>query len=71
MECRCTDATEFYGDDASSYAAGHLVRATTNEETLSATYTCPDTGRCWEMDFPPDVPGGDAGDARLRQIRAE
>ena len=68
MDCRCTEATEFYGNEASSYASGHLVRDETIEDELRVTYTCPDTGRRWEMDFPPDEPEGDPGDARLRQI---
>ena len=68
MECRCNEATELYGDEASQYAAGHLVRDETIEDELRATYSCPDTGRRWEMDFPPDEPGGDPGDARLRQV---
>ena len=68
MECRCTEATEFYGDEASSYASGHLIRGETVEDELRATYTCPDTGRRWQLGFPPDVRGGDPGDVRLRQV---
>ena len=67
MECRCDNATEFYGEEASAYASAHLVRDATIEDELRAAYTCPDTGRRWEMDFPPDEAGGDPGDARLRQ----
>ena len=68
VECLCTQATELYGNEADRYAAGHLVRDRTIDDELRATYSCPDTGRRWELDFPPDVPDGDAGDARLRQV---
>ena len=68
VECRCTRMTELYGNDASQYAAGHLVRERTDDDELVAHYSCPDTGRRWQLDFPPDVPGGDPGDARLRQV---
>ncbi len=68
MRCRCNEATEFYGDEAQQYASGHLVRDETVEDELRVTYSCPDTGTRWDMDFPPDRPGGDPGDARLRQV---
>ena len=68
MECRCNESTEFYGDEAASYAAGHLVRDETVADELRSAYSCRDTGRRWQLDFPPDTPGGDPGDARLRVV---
>jgi hypothetical protein len=44
MGCRCTDATEFYGQEAEAYLADHLVA------DADGTYSCPDTGARWQVD---------------------
>ena len=48
MECRCNEATQFHGDEATAYAAEHLV-----EESRAAgepeRFACPDTGARWEL----------------------
>ncbi len=69
MKCRCTNAIEFYGREAQQYAAAQLVRDETAEDELRATYSCPDTGAVWELDFPPNDRRDEPGDARLRRVR--
>ena len=44
MECRCGDATEFYGTEAEAYLAEHL------QATSDGTYACPDTGARWQVE---------------------
>ena len=48
MECRCNDATQFHGDEATAYAADHLA-----EESRAAgereRFACPGTGARWEL----------------------
>ena len=48
MECRCRDATEFRGDEAELYAAGHLV-AESVAAGQAETFACPDTGKRWRL----------------------
>ena len=64
MDCRCNDATEFYGEEAERYAADHLVADESRDEPLEERYSCPDTGRRWPLDYP-DRTDGDPGPARL------
>ena len=61
MDCRCNEATELYGDEAETYAAGHLVVGEA-ENRGEERFSCPDTGRRWLLDRPDDT-----GQARLRR----
>ena len=58
MECRCEEATEFYGGEAGDYVSGHLVAD-------GDRYRCPDTGYVWELDI------SDPEQTRLTQIGRE
>jgi hypothetical protein len=65
MECRCNDSMEFHGQDAEDYAAAHLVRSETRADSLEESYSCPDTGKRWTLDWPAATER-DPGQARLR-----
>lgn len=65
MECRCNDATEFYGEEAERYAGEHLVREETSSERFEERFSCPDTGVRWLLDYP-ERTERDPGQARLR-----
>jgi hypothetical protein len=54
VRCRCTEATEFYGEEAERYLADHL-------QADGDRYVCPDTGRRWRLEQT------DAGQPRLVQ----
>jgi hypothetical protein len=43
VECRCNEATEFTGDEATRYAEEHLV------EDSAGVFNCPDTGARWSL----------------------
>jgi hypothetical protein len=44
MECRCTNVTELYGDEAGEYVTQHL------HPDDEGNFVCPDTGRVWRLD---------------------
>ena len=44
MDCRCDTVEELYGAEAEAYLADHLHRAP------DGTYSCPDTGKRWQVD---------------------
>ncbi len=48
MECRCRHATEFRGDEAELYAAGHLVADSAPGDS-GDLFACPDTGKRWRL----------------------
>ena len=48
MQCRCNEATQFHGDEAELYAAGHLVAEARVAGGLES-FSCPDTGVRWEL----------------------
>ena len=43
MECRCTHADVLYGEEATAYAAEHLV-------SDGQALVCPDTGARWRVE---------------------
>ena len=67
MECRCDTVAELYGPEAEDYAGEHLVRGDTDTERMTERFSCPETGRHWELTYPE---GGDRepGQARLRAV---
>jgi len=65
VDCRCDTVTELYGGEAEEYAGAHLRRTETRTEQLEESYTCPDTGRDWVLDYP-DKTEREPGQARLR-----
>jgi hypothetical protein len=64
MDCRCNEATEFYGDEAESYARDHLVTDEVRSEAFEELLSCPDTGRQWRLDYP-ERTEREPGQARL------
>ena len=65
MDCRCNDATEFYGDEAERYAAEHLTAGEADPARFEERFSCPDTGRVWLLDYP-ERTEREPGQARLR-----
>ncbi len=65
MECRCNDATEFYGDEAERYAREHLTAEEADSARFEERFSCPDTGRAWLLDYP-ERTEREPGQARLR-----
>ena len=61
MDCRCNEATEFYGNEAEQYARDHLVTDEVRTEAFGELLSCPDTGRRWQLGYDED------GQARLVQ----
>jgi hypothetical protein len=43
---------ELHVRDAEEYASAHLVREESRDESLEETYSCPDTGKRWILDWP-------------------
>jgi hypothetical protein len=68
MACRCNEVTELYGDEAETYAAEHLRRTETRTDALEESYSCPDTGAGWLLDYP-DRTEREPGQARLAKVQ--
>ena len=49
MDCRCNDATEFYGNEAEQYARDHLLTDEVRTDAFEELLSCPDTGARWEL----------------------
>ena len=67
MDCRCNDATEFYGQEAESYARDHLATDEVRTDAFEELLSCPDTGRRWKLDYP-DRTEREPGQARLAVV---
>jgi hypothetical protein len=64
VDCRCNEATEFYGDEAEAYAREHLVSDEVRSDAFEEILSCPNTGRRWRLDYP-ERTKDDPGQARL------
>jgi hypothetical protein len=64
MDCRCDTVAELYGPEAEDYAEEHLHREETNTAQFTETFSCPDTGARWLLDFP-ERTEREPGQARL------
>jgi hypothetical protein len=64
MDCRCNDATEFYGEEAERYAREHLHTDEVRSESFEEVLACPDTGARWLLSFP-ERTEREPGQARL------
>jgi hypothetical protein len=56
-----------FGDEAEAYAGEHLVRGDADTERMVERFSCPDTGRRWELDYP-EHDDREPGQARLRAV---
>jgi hypothetical protein len=52
MECRCATIDRLEGNEAASYAAGHLRQLSVDNDSWNAIYRCPKTGAEWTESFP-------------------
>jgi hypothetical protein len=64
MDCRCDTVAELYGNEAEDYAGDHLRREEANAAQFNETFSCPDTGARWLLDYP-ERSERDPGQARL------
>ena len=59
--------SETFGMEAETYAREHLVRGEADDESMVEQYTCPDTGRRFQLEWP-ERTQAEPGQARLRLL---
>ena len=66
MRCRCSELSELAGEEAKTYADGHLEQVETRADGWVVVYRCAETDREWIEDYPRGEEHG-GGPVRLRR----